>query len=91
MNICLQLAEGLPGRRTIKTHFPFSLLSPDLLSTAKVRIVPGPSVPGPSVHCKGENCPRTFIDNEKKWKLFIFKQEEFLHNILVTCFIDIKD
>ncbi|XP_069185385.1 sulfotransferase 1C4 isoform X2 [Procambarus clarkii] len=34
--IMLQLSEALPDPRTIKTHLPFSLLTPDLLDTAKV-------------------------------------------------------
>nr|XP_045610486.1 sulfotransferase 1C4-like [Procambarus clarkii]XP_045610568.1 sulfotransferase 1C4-like [Procambarus clarkii] len=34
--IMLQLAEVIPDPRTIKTHLPFSLLTPDLLDTAKV-------------------------------------------------------
>ncbi|KAG7158738.1 putative Sulfotransferase domain-containing protein 1 [Homarus americanus] len=33
----LQLAESQHPPRTIKTHLPLSLLSPDLLNTAKVR------------------------------------------------------
>nr|XP_045610097.1 sulfotransferase 1C4-like [Procambarus clarkii] len=34
--IMLQMAETIPDPRTIKTHLPFSLLTPDLLDTAKV-------------------------------------------------------
>ncbi|XP_069185168.1 sulfotransferase 1C4-like [Procambarus clarkii] len=34
--VMLQLAEAIPDPRTIKTHLPFSLLTPDLLDTAKV-------------------------------------------------------
>ncbi|XP_071514793.1 sulfotransferase 1C4-like [Panulirus ornatus] len=34
--VMLQLVEATPDPRTIKTHLPFSLLSPDLLDTAKV-------------------------------------------------------
>ncbi|KAF2362860.1 Sulfotransferase domain [Trinorchestia longiramus] len=32
----LNFTRDLPDRRTIKTHMPFSLLSPDLITTAKV-------------------------------------------------------
>lgn len=34
--LCLQLAECAPHPRTIKTHFPFSLLPPSLVDTCKV-------------------------------------------------------
>ncbi|XP_071550981.1 sulfotransferase 1C4-like [Panulirus ornatus] len=32
----LQLADAMPGARTLKTHLPFSLLNPRLLDTSKV-------------------------------------------------------
>ncbi|XP_042240682.1 uncharacterized protein LOC121878492 [Homarus americanus] len=34
--LLLQMSEATPDPRTIKTHLPFSLLTPDLLDTAKV-------------------------------------------------------
>ncbi|XP_047475121.1 sulfotransferase 1C4-like [Penaeus chinensis] len=34
--IALQLTANIPDPRTIKTHLPFSLMTPDLLDTAKV-------------------------------------------------------
>lgn len=36
--LALQLTANTPDPRTIKTHLPFSLLTPDLLDTAKVSL-----------------------------------------------------
>lgn len=36
--LALQMTANLPDPRTIKTHLPFSLVTPDLLDTAKVSL-----------------------------------------------------
>ncbi|MPC99566.1 hypothetical protein E2C01_094989 [Portunus trituberculatus] len=35
--VCLQILEASPGPRVMKCHYPFSLLPPDMLQSAKVR------------------------------------------------------